>query len=86
MIVFISDGPCEVAAGAILTGRVMNKKANQGITVQLPDKYTGHVALTDIADEFQDIPTNQVEENDFVQCCVLACKKNKCELSMRNSR
>ena len=83
-------GKCaKVEANKVVRGLVTSVNAALGLTVQIPQNYQGRVAVTDLADEFEDFPTQKFSEGQMVECCVIKCdkdKRNKCALSLRSSR
>ncbi len=83
------SGPTpKLATASQVHGRVNKVDPHHGLSLTLPWGYTGHVALTDICDEYVDYPTTPFEEGYFFSFYVLECKEQTkhCECSLRPSR
>jgi len=76
----------DVSSGSVLPGVVADVQPGF-LIVNLARGYRGNVVLTDISDDYEDMPTSNFKKNQLVQCCVIDCSdKRKCALSLRPSR
>ncbi|KAI9002578.1 hypothetical protein DFJ74DRAFT_696109 [Hyaloraphidium curvatum] len=74
--------------GAAAVGRVVSADAVKGIVLQLSGHRYGKVALTDIADSYQENPTQGYAPGDVVRAVVVEhdSERHHLDLSLRTSR
>lgn len=80
--------PLDVAEGALTVGRVVSADTVKGIVLQLPDHRYGKIALTDIADKYEEDPCKAVAVGELLRVAIVGQDqgKHQIDLSLRPSR
>lgn len=80
--------PINLDEGSKLAGRIVSVDAVKGLVVQLPEQRYGKVALTDLADRFEEDPTKSFKVGETLIACVVGHDeaRHQVDLSLRPSR
>ena len=89
LAILLAGKPDEVVEDTIVDGVISSIFPNYGLNIQLAGGAFGHVALTDIADVYEDTPTDKFVLGEHVKCFALGKEKfntSRWILSLRPTR